>query len=286
MAASSKKRPITPIVTVGKPGQVERDRKWAWPLPLTLGVTLATFGLLVGLPGGVLNKLILLNMGVCPQRPAHSYFFEGRQMPLEARMVGIFAGFGLTIFFLWLVGRGRALEWPRRSLSLVLAALVAPMVFDGLNSTFFDLGWPTLYEPHNWLRVVTGTLSGVGLAGLILPAFGMVVWRRGYLTSTFKSWSEIGLALIPAMLYILGVISGWDWLFWPLSLLAVAGVVTMLIMFNTMIVVVILRRENRVVSLTDFAALITPVYLLSIGLMLLLAILRVAVTGSGGNFGF
>ena len=284
METSSPKKPVIPIVTVGRPGStaVERPNRWAWPIAWLVG--LASLLLLVALPGGVLNKLVLLDSGVCPQRPGHSYFFEGRQMPLEARMVGIFAGFGLTVFGLWLVGRGRALNWPRRAISLGLAALVAPMVVDGVNSTFLDLGWPTLYEPQNWLRVLTGAVSGVGMAGLILPGFSLVVWRRGYLTPTFKSWGEIGLALIPALLYIGGVLSGWGWLFWPLSLLAVAGVITMLVMFNTMIVTVVIRRENQASTLTDFVALMTPIYLLSIGMMVGLAVLRMAVAGGPGTF--
>ncbi len=253
------------------------------PLWLASGTALALLALAVALPGSLLDKLTWLDSGVCPQRPAHSYFFDGQQMPLEARMVGIFAGFLLTFLGLWLVGRGRALQWPSRRLNIVLAACVLVMVFDGLNSTFLDLGWLTLYQPQNWLRVVTGAVSGVGMAGLLLPVVNITVWRRGYLTPTFRRGREIVYALIPALLYAVGVMSGWGILFWPLSLLAVGGVIVMLVMLNLVIFTIVLRKENRVNSFYGFLTPASLVLLVSLGEMALFAALRVAL-GGGQTF--
>jgi uncharacterized membrane protein len=257
---------------------VSLDRR-RWPLLLVGG---AGFGLLVlalVTPGSILEKITWLNSGVCPQRPGHSYFFDGQQMPLEARMVGIFGGFLLTFLGLWLVGRGRALQWPGRRLSLVLAGLVLIMVLDGLNSTALELGWPVLYQPQNWLRVVTGAVSGVGMAGLLLPVINLTLWRRGYLTPTFRRGREIIYALIPALLLALGTILGWGPLFWPLSLLAVGGVITMLVMFNLIILAIVFRRENAVSSFYGLLAPATLVVLLSLGQMALFALLRLALGG-------
>lgn len=205
-------------------------------------------------------------------------------MPLEARMVGIFAGYALTIFGLWLIGRGRALQWPRREVTLLLMSLVGLMVLDGLNSTSYDLHGPTLYEPQNWLRVLTGTVSGVGMAGLLLPVFNLTVWRRGYLTPTFRRSWEVGLAVGAAVLVGLGTLSGWGFLFWPLSLLAVAGVIVMLMMFNTLIALVVLRRENRASVAQDLVLPFTLVFLVSLGQMGLFAWLRVALAGFPASF--
>ncbi len=290
MEPGRKDKTLTPIVTVGRAEPADRAEKGkatggpGWALPFTLAVGLGLLVLLVALPGGLGEKLAFLNSGVCPQRPAHSYFFQGRQMPLEARMVGIFAGFGLTLFGLWLVGRGRALQWPRRSIGLGLAGLVGLMAFDGFNSTFWDLGWPTLYTPQNWLRLLTGVASGVGIAGLVLPAVNLVIWRRGYLITTFKSGLEIGLALLAGLLYALGVLAGWDWLYWPLSVLAVIGVIVMLLCFNLMIAAIVLRRENQAANLVEFLALATPVFLVSLAEMMLFAAFRVALAGNSPTF--
>ena len=272
--------------TPGQPGQgtpgVSLDRNRG-PLWLVIGTALVLLALAVLLPGSFLEKLVWLDSGVCPQRPAHSYFFDGQQMPLEARMVGIFAGFLLTFLGLWLVGRGRALQWPSRRLNIVLAVCVLVMVFDGLNSTFLDLGWPTLYQPQNWLRVVTGAISGAGMAGLLLPVVNMTVWRRGYLTPTFRRGREIVYALIPVLLYALGVMSGWGPLFWPLSLLAVGGVIVMLVMLNLVIFTIVLRKENMVSSFYGFLTPATLVLLVSLGEMALFAVMRVTL-GGGQTF--
>ena len=265
----------------GAPGvSLDRDRR---PLWLVAGTALVLLALAIFWPGSLQQKLLWLNSGVCPQRPAHSYFFDGLQMPLEARMVGIFAGFLLTFLGLWLVGRGRALQWPSRHLNIVLAACILLMVFDGLNSTFWDLGWPTLYQPQNWLRVLTGSISGVGMAGLLLPVVNMTVWRRGYLTPTFRSVPEIGYALLAALLYALGVMSGWGPLFWPLSLLAAGGVIVMLVMLNLIIFTIVLRRENRVSSFYGFLTPATLIFLVSLGEMALFAAVRTAL-GGGQSF--
>lgn len=287
--AKSSDNPAGPvqIVEIGRnpavtPG-VSLDRPRG-PLLVAGGVGLALLVVLLAWPGSLLEKISWLNSGVCPQRPGHSYFFDGQQMPLEARMVGIFGGFLLTFVGLWLVGRGRALQWPGRKLAIALTGLILVMVFDGLNSTFLDLGWPTIYQPQNWLRVVTGAVSGVGMAGLLLPVVNMTIWRRGYLTLPFRRGREIGYALVPVLLYALATISGWGILFWPLSLIAVGGVILMLVMFNLIIVTIIFRKENAVKS---FYGLLTPatlVILVSLGQMALFAALRLALGGTEASF--
>jgi uncharacterized membrane protein len=283
--ATNNHKPVTPIVEVRPgPAQNQTDTATARPpgkaLALAGTVLLGLLVLALALPGDMLHKVILLNSGICPQRPAHSFFFQERQMPLEARMTGIFGSYFLTLLSLWLVGRGRALQLPRRTLTIVLLGMVAVMVGDGLNATFWDLGWPTLYQPQNWLRVIVGAISGVGMAGLILPMYSLTVWRRGYLTPAFRRGREIGYALIPAGLLVLGTFSGWSPLFWPLALIAVGGAITMLVMFNLIIFTILLKREN---SIENGWGLITPVtvaLLISLGQMGLFALLRVATLGS------
>lgn len=255
----------------------DSDRRGAWVLA---GAAFGLLVLAVVLPGTFLEKITWLNSGICPQRPDHTYFIEGRQMPLEARMAGIFAGFLLTFLGLWLVGRGRALQWPSRRVALLLAGLVVIMVLDGLNSTAYDLGWPVFYQPQNWLRVVTGAISGVGMAGLLLPVVNMTIWRRGYLTPSFRRDREVIYALIPALLYALATILGWGPLFWPLSLLAVGGVVLMLVMFNLLILAILFRKENAVSSFYGLLAPATLVILFSLGQMALFAVLRFALGGA------
>ena len=72
-----------------------------------------------------MSILWAIAFGICPQRPGHSLFLGGQQMPIEARMAGMFGGFVLAAAYGWAAGRGRALRLPGREVD-VTAALQNP----------------------------------------------------------------------------------------------------------------------------------------------------------------
>lgn len=71
---------------------------WLNPALVALVLTASVLVLDVLLPnlpgaqGGLVGRLTALMSGVCPQRPGHSYTLGGVQLPLEARMMGMFGG--------------------------------------------------------------------------------------------------------------------------------------------------------------------------------------------------
>jgi len=270
---------VTASSTVGGDG-VHIEKSERTPL-LIFGATAVGFGaLLLFLPGSLANKLMLLSTGTCAQRPAHSYFMGDMQLPMEGRMVGIFAGFALTLFFLWFIGHGRALHLPRRPLMLLLVAMVASMALDGLNATAFDAGLPTLYQPQNWLRLTMGVLSGIGLAGLLQPFFNTVIWRRGFNRRSFQSGGELGAMLVLGAILWLATFSGWGWLYWPVALLTIAGLIAALVMMNMLTFALILRLERRVESPLNLLTPLSLVFIFSIGELILFAAVRVVLLGS------
>jgi uncharacterized membrane protein len=94
--------------------------------------------LLVGFilaPWPLLDKLWAVGYGICPRRVSHSYFLAGRQLPVEAREAGMFAGFLLTILVFAALGRFRARELPTWPLLVVLLLFGFSMAFDGVNNT-------------------------------------------------------------------------------------------------------------------------------------------------------
>lgn len=245
------------------------------------GVTFVGFVVaLLAWPGSLNNKLMLLTSGTCAQRVAHSYFMSDLQLPVEGRMVGIFGGYALTLFFLWFIGRGRAFHLPHRPIVIVLILMVASMAIDGLNATVFDMGLPVLYQPQNWLRLLTGLLSGIGLAGLVQPFFNSVIWQRGYNLRSFQSWGELGAMLVLAAMFGLATISGWELLYWPVAIITVIGIVTALVMINLMIFALALRRENRVISVTGLLTPLSMVFIFSLAELILFAVFRIALVGS------
>ena len=108
--------------------------------------------------------------GVSAQRPSHSVFIGGEQLPLEARMGGIFLGFLCAVALVLVFGRLRASQPPHGALGLACWALVALTGLDGLNAFLFDGNLPHLYTPNTALRLLTGLAAGLGV-GLIAAIF-------------------------------------------------------------------------------------------------------------------
>ena len=125
-------------------------------------------------------SLRALLFGVSAQRPSHSIFLAGEQLPLEARMGGIFLGFLCGLVMLALLGRLRARRTPSGALFPACVALVALTGLDGLNAFLFDGNLPHLYAPSTAARLLTGLAAGLGLAGLlgavILAGVGPLLW--------------------------------------------------------------------------------------------------------------
>lgn len=259
---------------------LRRPRTKRRPLVVFGATVLGFFVLLFALPGNLNDKLLLLATGACAQRPGHSYFMAGMQLPMEGRMVGIFGGFALTLFFLWFIGRGRAFHQPPLPVMLVLVAMVATIAIDGLNATAYDMQLPTLYTPQNWLRLTTGVLSGIGLAGLTQPFFNSITWRRGYNRRSFENWGELIVMLSIGLLLGLATASGWNWLYWPIALLTVGGLIVALVVMNSMVFTVALRRENRIDSAMEMLTPISLIFIFSLGELILFGAMRVAFIGS------
>ncbi|MFI5267166.1 MAG: DUF2085 domain-containing protein [Chloroflexota bacterium] len=101
--------------------------------------------------------LIWLDSGVCSQIASHSFWLDGRQLPLCARDLGLFGAFLLT------------LPLARGTGKLAWLWGLAPLILDGANSfTFEALHW-SLYQPSNTIRVTTGALAGACLALVLAP---------------------------------------------------------------------------------------------------------------------
>lgn len=257
------------------------EATWIQRGPLVAGVVaLITLALVIFTPGSLLDKLFIINSGVCAQRLAHSYFFDGQQLPLEARMIGIFGAFSLTLLFLWFIGRGRTLRLPPLKITLVLVALIVPVAVDGLNATLYDMGWFHLYEPQLVLRIITGTLSGIGIAALVQPFFNLLVWRYAYPGGPLQRWRELGFALLIGVGLILATMSGWGPLFWPITFLAVGGVFTMLVILNLMIALSLSGKQNWAQKPADLLTPAALMFLFTLVEMGAFAAVRISLIGS------
>jgi uncharacterized membrane protein len=212
-------------------------------------VVLATW--LLNTPPGLLGKADAIAYAICHRIVSHSLMMGAVAMPLCARCTGIYLGALLGLITMAVMGRRRSGGLPRRPLLLVLIGFVGIMGIDGVNSyaTFFP-HLPHLYEPQNWLRLVTGTLNGLALAGLIYPVMNQTLWRDWEDRPVLGNFRELGLLLLLSAVIVGLVLSNVPAIMYPFALLSVVGVLAMLVALNTTVLLLTLRRENRVVNWT------------------------------------
>jgi uncharacterized membrane protein len=199
-----------------------------------------------------LDILNLFGAGVCGQIPGHSFIIGGRQLPLCARCTGTYLGALLGFLGLAALRRWRTSSLPP---SGVLASLVGFIVLwgiDGLNS-FLALfpNAPHLYEPHNLLRLITGILNGLALSIIVYPIFNFLLWKEPNTERVIRNFRELGYLLIPAALLAWIVQTQASFLLYPVATLSILGVLAMLTLVNTMIVLIVTRRESKAASWRD-----------------------------------
>lgn len=226
-------------------------RPWRTPHWFALGLITVTFLAFIFAPWPLMDKLRAVGFAVCPQRPAHSLFVDGVQLPLEARKVGIYLGFLSALVYLLALGRGRAVRLPRWPIGRILAGFVVLMGVDGLNALFYDLGWPHLYLPDNRLRLATGLFNGLAVAALALPVVNASLWSKGEPRRSLESWRELLAAATVQATVFLVVISGAPFFLYPVAALCIVGAVAMLSTVNALLLVGVIRRPSRIDASAD-----------------------------------
>lgn len=210
--------------------------------------------------------------GLCAQTPSHSFFFDGRALPFDGRMTGIYSGLLATVVILVGMGRHRAAGLPSIGAGVVLLAFVGAMAVDGFNSLFTDLGKWHPYTPSNDARLLTGWMAGVGIGTVLVMLAGMTLWRRPRTKERVVArWWLPLLMLLPLAPVRLLIGTGSDLIFYPYSLLLMASAV---LAFTTLVLVttlMLLNRENRyerfdqLRSLTAISVTVAIVLILAIG---------------------
>lgn len=226
-----------------------------------------------------LGKLDAVAFAVCHRIPARSFFFGGQQLPLCARCTGTFLGVLLTFVTLTLAGRTRAARVPPPRVLAVLVVFTSLWAFDGLNSylTLYP-NVPHLYEPQNWLRLTTGMLHGLTLGTLVFAVFHFSLWRASRPQAVIQGWGELAGLTALATLLIGLVLSGGDYLLYPLALGSALGVLAMLTGANTIIVLIASRRENTAHRWRDAAWPLLVALALSLTMIIVIGAGRAALT--------
>ena len=204
------------------------------------------YGLLARLwlaPPGVLGKMDAIGYAVCHRIASHSFYLDGRQLPLCARCSGMYLGalLGLVV----LLPRSRKTGFPPLRIQLVLGLFLAAFAVDGVNS-FLDLisGSPVLYVPQNALRLLTGSMVGVGAAALLVSVVGQSAWQTLDTQPALKSFGLLGLLVALALLVDLAILSDNTLLLYPLAILSGLTVLFFLGLAYSVLWISLLKKWN------------------------------------------
>jgi uncharacterized membrane protein len=237
----------------------------------------------VALPWSIEHKAHLALHGLCAQRPSHTYTFDGRLLPFDARMEGIYSGFLITTIVLFLGGAHRWCRPPSLSRLAVIAILGGVMALDGFNSFLKDLALPYLYEPKNWLRLITGMTSGIVLGFALCFLVASSVWK--IVDTRRQTLEHLRVLLLIALLWTpigLAIMSRWGPLYVPLTLMFVFAAALALTMLSLVVLVILPKRDFTFAGVGNLGGYGLAAIALAVVLMGLLAAGRTMLERSVG----
>jgi uncharacterized membrane protein len=194
------------------------------------------------------DRVLVVDFETAPGADA----FAGRPLPLCARCSGTYLGAVAGLIVLAACGRHRTARLPAPAILAVFGVFLLAWAVDGFNS-FLTLipGLPYLYEPSNLLRLITGTLEGLVIAAVVLPLANLTLWAAPDPRCSVGSGRELAWLLVAAATVIALVSSEWAPLLYPLAILSGLAILGLVGLVNTMVVLMLMRREGQATRTRD-----------------------------------
>jgi len=240
---------------------------------------------LVLTPPGLLGKADAVAYAICHRIPSRSFFIGDRPIPLCARCSGMYLGALLGLLYQMRLGkRGKM---PALKMYAIFGLFLLAFTIDGVNSylNFFPQA-PSLYEPQNLLRLLTGTGIGLGIAAVLLPTFNQSVWADHIPQPALSTWRQLAELLLLAGVLVLLIISGNPLALYPLAILGAMTVLLVLTLVYTVVWVMLLKQENRSHTLKDAWPLLLAGFITAFIQIALMDGGRFWLTGTWEGFAF
>lgn len=222
-----------------------------------------------------------LGAAVCHRIVDRSFLINGRPLPLCARCTGMYLGVALTFGVLLAAGRARRVLLPPLPLLLILVGMIGVMGVDGLNSfSHFIPNFPHLYEPRNWLRLLTGVGTGLAMGLFVLPILAQTLWRDAELSPVLGSWGEFGLIGVVGLTAVLLLLSNQPAVSYVMAVISTAGLLLIVTSLNAILWLTLLRKEGQAVHWRGTMLSLIISLLLAVGELSGLALLRLSVFGT------
>lgn len=222
-----------------------------------------------------------LGGGVCHRLTERSFMINGRQFPLCARCTGMYLGVAVAFVVVFLAGRIRWTDLPSPPILIVLVGFIGVMGVDGVNSyTHFFANFPHLYEPRNWLRLVTGVGTGLAMGLFAFPILAQTLWANGPNRRMVINFREFGLILAVAATAVLLLLSNQPTISYVLALVSVGGLLLILTSLNAILWMTLLKKDGLATRWRETAVPLIISGLLALGQLSVLSAVRIYFTGT------
>jgi uncharacterized membrane protein len=256
---------------------------------IAIGAAALVFALwLLGTPHGALGKAAAIGYAICHQIAERTFPIDLEAellMPLCARCTGIYLGVLLSYSLLIARGRLRSYRFPPLPIVLILLGFIGALGVDGINSylTFFP-DYQPLYPPTNPLRLLTGLLTGIAVAHLVVPFFNSTLWAQPQPTRSLDGARDLLAVCSLAGIVALLVLSGRPLILWILGVLSSLSVVALLSAIGAALFVSVLRREQQAQTWRDVIVPFAAGFTLAVLQLSAITIVRFALTGTWSGF--
>jgi len=242
-------------------------------------------------PPGLLGKLDSIAYAVCHRIPLRSYFLADRQLPLCARCTGMYLGAFFS--FLILFPRGPRAVFPSRGIAILLGVFFAAFAIDGVNSLAASVnaqrpflpGPYLLYQPQNWLRLVTGMGMGLAIPAVLMPILHASAWAESVDRPILSGWKDAVLLVALGALGVLATLSGNPLLLYPIAVITPLTVVFILTLTYTVLWLMILKCENRYHTWLELWPMLLAGFVTTLVQISLFDLVRFALTHIWTGFG-
>ncbi len=261
------------------------------PKPISPKVLLAVViltGLILGswlylTPPGLLGKADAIGYAVCHRISERSFHLDGRAVPLCIRCSGMYLGaFAGVLLQLGAKKRG---AFPPRKFYPLMGLFVLAFGVDGLNSYLHLFpGMPSLYEPQNWSRLLTGTLMGINIALIVYPTFNQSIWQDYDDSPAVSRWRDLGGIVLGGLFLSALAYTELSLLLYPLALISTFTVVLLLTTVYAVLWTLLLKRENIFSTWKEAFPVLMLGFCTTMLQIALFDLARFLLTGSWGSF--
>ncbi len=255
----------------------------------TVALVLALTALILGLwwlgTPGLPDKADAIGYAICHQISERAFHVDGHPLPLCARCTGIYLGVMIGFGVLLTGGRGRAALFAPRRVLLVMALFIVVLGLDGINSYLHLFpGYTGPYAPSNEMRLITGSLAGLVMITIMLPAFNGSAWAAPDNRRVLAGLGELG-----GLVLVIGLVDALVLLRNPLILtvagyLSALGPVVVLVLVWAILFMALARRENSARALKELRLPLIAGLGLTFLMLGAITLIRFKLTGTWAGF--